>query len=74
MDGKVYQVDYYNLDVIISLDYLVKSKNGVQFRTWATSILMEYKKGFAMDDNRLLCFNPKIWKWYLFQTTFRLHE
>ena len=53
-DGKVYQVDYYNLDVIISVGYRVKSQRGVQFRIWATNILKEYlKKGFAMDDERL---------------------
>lgn len=53
-DGKTYQVDYYNLDVIISVGYRVKSQRGVQFRIWATSILKEYvKKGFAMDDERL---------------------
>lgn len=53
-DGKTYQVDYYNLDVIISVGYRVKSQRGVQFRIWATNILKEYiKKGFAMDDDRL---------------------
>ena len=53
-DGKTYQVDYYNLDVIISVGYRVKSVRGTQFRIWATSILKEYmKKGFAMDDERL---------------------
>lgn len=53
-DGKTYQVDYYNLDVIISVGYRVKSVRGAQFRIWATSILKEYmKKGFAMDDERL---------------------
>jgi len=36
-DGKVYQVDYYNLDVIISVGYRVKSQRGTQFRIWATS-------------------------------------
>ena len=47
-------VEYYNLDVIISLGYRVKSKRGVQFRIWASKIIKEYmKKGFAMDDNRL---------------------
>ena len=46
--------NYYNLDVIISVGYRVKSQRGVQFRIWATNILKEYiKKGFAMDDNRL---------------------
>jgi len=53
-DGKTYQVDYYNLDVIISLGYRVKSKRGTQFRIWANSVLKEYiKKGFALDDERL---------------------
>lgn len=53
-DGKKYQVDYYNLDVIISVGYRVKSQRGVQFRIWASEILKEYmKKGFAMDDARL---------------------
>ena len=53
-DGKVYHVDYYNLDVIISVGYRVKSLRGTQFRIWASSILKEYmKKGFAMDDERL---------------------
>lgn len=53
-DGKSYNVDYYNLDVIISVGYRVKSQRGVQFRIWATNILKEYmRKGFAMDDERL---------------------
>lgn len=53
-DGKTYQVDYYNLDVIISVGYRVKSQRGVQFRIWATKILKEYmRKGFALDDERL---------------------
>ena len=47
-------VKFYNLDVIISVGYRVKSLRGTQFRIWASSILKEYlKKGFAMDDNRL---------------------
>lgn len=47
-------IEYYNLDVIISVGYRVKSQRGVQFRIWATGILKEYiKKGFAMDDDRL---------------------
>ena len=47
-------IDYYNLDVIISVGYRVKSQRGVQFRIWATNVLKEYiKKGFAMDDDRL---------------------
>lgn len=45
---------YYNLDVIISVGYRVKSLRGTQFRQWATKRLNEYiKKGFALDDNRL---------------------
>ena len=53
-DGKVYNVDYYNLDVIISVGYRVKSKRGTKFRIWATGILKEYmRKGFALDDERL---------------------
>ena len=53
-DGKTYQVDYYNLDVIISVGYRVNSYKATQFRIWATSILKEYLiKGFAMDDERL---------------------
>ena len=47
-------IDYYNLDVIISVGYRVKSLRGTQFRIWATSVLKEYIiKGFAMDDERL---------------------
>ena len=53
-DGKTYQVDYYNLDVIISVGYRVKSKRGTQFRIWAINILKEYmRKGFVLDDERL---------------------
>lgn len=54
-DGKTYQVDYYNLDVIISVGYRVKSKNGVLFRKWANSILKEYLlKGYALDKERAI--------------------
>ena len=53
-DGKTYQVEYFNLDVIISVGYRVKSTRGTQFRIWANSVLKEYIiKGFAMDDERL---------------------
>ena len=53
-DGKTYQVDHYNLDVIISVGYRVKSVRGTQFRIWATQRLKEYLiKGFTMDDDRL---------------------
>lgn len=47
-------IEYYNLDVIISVGYRVKSKRGVQFRIWATNLIKEYmKKGFVLDDERL---------------------
>lgn len=53
-DGKRYNVDYYNLDVIISVGYRVKSLRGTQFRIWATKRLKEYMiKGFMLDDERL---------------------
>ena len=53
-DGKIYQVAYYNLDMIISIGYRVKSYRGVQFRIWATQILKEYLvKGFVMNDELL---------------------
>jgi hypothetical protein len=46
--------NFYNLDVIISVGYRVKSQRGVQFRIWASGIIKEYmRKGFALDDNRL---------------------
>lgn len=53
-DGKQYLVKYYNLDVIISVGYRVKSIRGTQFRIWATERLREYLvKGFTLDDVRL---------------------
>lgn len=53
-DGKTYQVEFYNLDVIISVGYRVKTRRGTQFRIWATQRLREYiVKGFTMDDERL---------------------
>ena len=52
-DGKTYHVDYYNLDVIISVGYRVKSQQGTQFRIWATQRLREYIiKGFTLNDER----------------------
>ncbi|MBQ6467538.1 MAG: virulence RhuM family protein [Clostridia bacterium] len=54
VDGVKQSVPFYNLDMIISVGYRVKSQRGIQFRIWAASIIKEYmKKGFAMDDNRL---------------------
>jgi hypothetical protein len=53
-DGKDYEVSYYNLDVIISVGYRIKSQRGTQFRIWATKTLKEFIiKGFILDDKRL---------------------
>ncbi len=53
-DGKDYETTYYNLDVIISVGYRIKSQKGTQFRIWATKTLKEFiVKGFALDDKRL---------------------
>ena len=53
-DGKKYEVTFYNLDMIISIGYRVKSYRGVQFRIWATQVLKEYLiKGFALNDELL---------------------
>ena len=53
-DGKKYNVQYYNLDMIISVGYRVNSKKGVMFRKWATSILKDYMlKGYAINQKRL---------------------
>ncbi len=53
-DGKIYQVDYYNLDMIISVGYRVKSSQGVEFRKWATNVLKDYMiKGYAVNQKRL---------------------
>ncbi|NCC61081.1 MAG: cell filamentation protein Fic [Verrucomicrobiae bacterium] len=53
-DGKTYQVEYYNLDAIISVGYRVNSIRGTQFRIWATKTLKEFiTKGFVLDDERL---------------------
>ncbi len=53
-DGKTYETQHYNLEVIIAVGYRVKSQRGTQFRIWATQRLAEYLvKGFTMDDERL---------------------
>ena len=53
-DGKTYQVDYYNLDVIISVGYRVKSRRGVQFRQWATQTLRQHLvAGYTLHEKRL---------------------
>ena len=50
-DGKTYQVEYYNLDVIISVGYRVKSQRGVLFRKWANAVLKDYLlKGYAINQ------------------------
>jgi hypothetical protein len=53
-DGKTYQVDYYNLEMILAVGYRVRSRRGVEFRRWATTTLREYLvKGFVLDTRRL---------------------
>jgi len=53
-DGKVYQVDYYNLDLIISVGYRVNSKRGTQFRIWATNILKQHLvNGYTINEKRI---------------------
>ena len=53
-DDKIYQVDYYNLDVIISVGYRIKSRRATQFRIWANKILKEYLiKGYSLNEKRL---------------------
>ena len=53
-DGKTYQVDHYNLDVIISVGYRVNSRRGVQFRQWATNVLREHLvHGYSLNQSRL---------------------
>jgi hypothetical protein len=50
-DGKVYQTEHYNLEMIISVGYRVKSQKGIQFRIWANQILKDYLlKGYAMNN------------------------
>ena len=53
-DGKTYQIEHFNLDVIISVGYRVKSKQGTHFRIWANRVLKDYlTKGYALDKKRL---------------------
>ena len=53
-DGKTYQVEYYNLDVILSVGYRVKSNRGVLFRRWATNVLRNYLlKGYSVNQQLL---------------------
>lgn len=60
-DGKTYKVDYYNLDMIISVGYRVKSPRGIAFRKWATSILKDYiVQGYAVNAKRLNVLNKVV--------------
>lgn len=53
-DGKTYKVEYYNLDMIISVGYRIKSKRGIEFRKWANSVLKKYIiQGYAVNNNRI---------------------
>lgn len=53
-DGKTYQVEYFNLDVIISVGYRVKSQQGTRFRQWATRVLRDHiVKGYTLNEQRL---------------------
>ena len=53
-DGKIYQVEFFNLDVIISVGYRIKSPRGTQFRIWANKIIKDYLiKGYVIDQQRL---------------------
>ena len=60
-DGKAYQVDYYNLDAIISVGYRVKSQRGVQFRLWASTVLREYNESACYFCRKILERN----RWYI---------
>jgi len=74
-DGKQYQTSFYNLDVIISVGYRIKSLRGTQFRIWATRILREYIiKGFAMDDDRLTQGSATFGKDYFDELLERIRE
>lgn len=61
LDGKTYQVEYYNLDVIISVGYRIKSQHGTQFRIWANRVLKDYLiKGYSINEKRLLQQNEQL--------------
>jgi len=54
-DGKKYNVDYFNLDVIISVGYRIKSKRGTQFRIWANQIIKDFLiNGYAINQQKLI--------------------
>lgn len=60
-DGKTYYVDYYNLDVIISVGYRIKSQRGILFRKWANKVLKDYLvQGYAINQKRIEALNKTI--------------
>lgn len=53
-DGKKYQVEHYDLDIILSVGYRVKSANGIKFRRWASHVLKDYMlKGYAVNQRKI---------------------
>lgn len=72
-DGKNYQTEYYNLDMILSVGYRVKSKRGIEFRRWATSVLKDYLlRGYAINQ-RIQCVEQRI-NTQLQEHTERIHN
>ena len=72
-DGKNYQTEYYNLDMILSVGYRVKSKRGIEFRRWATSVLKNYLlRGYAINQ-RIQCVEQRI-NTQLQEHTERIHN
>ena len=62
-DGKIYMVEYYNLDIVLSVGYRVKSKRGILFRRWANTILKQYLlNGQVINENRCLAHSDNIIK------------
>jgi len=60
-DGKIYQVDFFNLDAIISVGYRVNSRRGTQFRIWATQVLRDHLlKGSSVNEKRLRDLNQAV--------------
>ena len=60
-DGKTYLVEYFNLDVIISVGYRIKSQRGTQFRIWANKILKDYLiQGYSINEHRLIQQNEQL--------------
>ncbi len=60
-DGKTYNIEYYNLDMIISIGYRVRSKRGIIFRRWANQVLKQYLlKGCSIDENRIMAYQSNI--------------